>query len=105
VTNADEMAELVPSAFGALITPESSEGRPSTGIPISPAADPTGTRVRLLDALSDRSGRPVDRIAALSGHAPDRVKAELGLLELEGIVRELPGGWQKFTIKQLEARR
>lgn len=108
VTNADEMAELVPPAFGSATAPEQDPaGRPAagTGIPISTTADPTGTRVRLLDALSDRSGRSVDRIAALSGLAPDRVKAELGLLELEGIVREHPGGWQKFTLKQLEARR
>jgi DNA processing protein len=106
VTNADEMAELVAVGFDPVVAPEPiAAGRPATGIPISTAADPTGTRVRLLDALSERSGRSVERIAALSGLAPDRVKAELGLLELEGIVRELPGGWQKFTLKQLEARR
>ncbi|MEO6115197.1 MAG: DNA-processing protein DprA [Pseudolysinimonas sp.] len=99
VTNADEMAELV--AFDP--APVDRDNAPVTH-PISTAIGPTGTRVRLLDALSDRSGRAVDRIAALSGLAADRVRAELGLLELEGIVRELPGGWQKFTVKQLEAR-
>jgi DNA processing protein len=98
VTDADEMAELV--ALDAVSTAQKS----TSSRAISPAIDPTGTRVRLLDALSDRSGRSVTRISELSGLAADRVRAELGLLELEGIVRELPGGWQKFTVKQLEAR-
>jgi DNA processing protein len=101
VTNADEMAELVAEHEPSMID------KPSSGrtTPISPAIDPTGTRVRLLDALSDRSGRSVARIGEMSGLAADRVRAELGLLELEGVVRELPAGWQKFSVKQLEARR
>ncbi len=104
VTNADEMAELVPldheipDAAAPVPAPNSSSTIP-------PAIDPSGTRLRLLDALSERSGRSVDRIAALSGLAADRVRAELGLLELEGIVHELPSGWQRFTIRQMEARR
>jgi len=102
VTTADEMAELV---TGDRPAPQLDEIVRTRGGPISPAIDPTGTRVRILDALSDRSGRSVARIGAISGLAADRVRAELGLLELEGIVRELPGGWQKFTVKQLEARR
>jgi DNA processing protein len=105
VTNADDMAELMP---GHEPTPDpgiSTRAAPTSSHSISPAIDPTGTRLRLLDALSERSGRSVDRIAALSGLAADRVRAELGLLELEGIVHELPAGWTKFTAKQLEARR
>lgn len=102
VTNADDMAELV-TGDDPVPKAEAQSGRRAT--PISPAIDPTGTRVRLLDALSERSGRSVARIGELSGLAADRVRAELGLLELEGIVHELPGGWQKFTVKQLEARR
>lgn len=105
VTGPDEMAELVPAAAGieplldaVAVTPD----RPS---PISTGLDPTGTRVRLLDALSEKSGRSTDRLATISGLAVDRVRAELGLLELEGIVRELPAGWQKFTAKQLDAAR
>lgn len=102
VTNADEMAELVVGSDA----PERAEATPTRrSTPISPAIDPTGTRVRVLDALSDRSGRSVTRIGQLTGLAADRVRAELGLLELEGIVHELPGGWQKFTVKQLEVRR
>jgi DNA processing protein len=102
VTNADEMAELVVGSDAPGLS-EAPLARRST--PISPAIDPTGTRVRVLDALSERSGHSVTRIGQLTGLAADRVRAELGLLELEGIVRELPGGWQKFTVKQLEARR
>ncbi len=102
VTNADEMAELV-AVDGPAAVIEAATSRRSA--PISSAIDPTGTRVRVLDALSDHSGRSVTRIGELSGLAADRVRAELGLLELEGIARELPGGWQKFTVKQLEARR
>jgi DNA processing protein len=102
VTNADEMAELVVGSDAPALS-EAPLARRST--PISPAIDPTGTRVRVLDALSERSGHSVTRIGQLTGLAADRVRAELGLLELEGIVRELPGGWQKFTVKQLEARR
>lgn len=107
VTNADEMAELVPPDFNSPlpVSAESPAGRNERARAASPAIDPTGTRVRLLDALSDRSGRSVARIAELSGLAADRVRTALGMLELEGIVRELPGGWQKFTVKQIEGRR
>jgi DNA processing protein len=106
VTNADEMAELVSGDDPRQIVESAAVARGiARATPISPGIDPTGTRVRLLDALSDRSGRSVVRIGEISGLAADRVRAELGLLELEGIVRELPGGWQKFTLKQLEARR
>ena len=110
VTNADDMAELIavydsPVPVEPPADPLASRRAVSRPTPISPAIDPTGTRVRLLDALSERSGRSVARIGQLSGLAADRVRAELGLLELEGIVRELPSGWQKFTVKQLEARR
>jgi DNA processing protein len=107
VTGADEMAELVSMELGVpdpAPTSQSTSGVKSS-IPISPAIDPTGTRVRLLDALSERSGRSVARLAQFSGLAADRVRAELGLLELEGIVHERPTGWMKFTVKQLEARR
>jgi hypothetical protein len=37
--------------------------------------------------------------------APDRVRAELGPLELEGLVHEGAAGWQRFTAKQLLAKR
>ncbi len=51
------------------------------------------TRMRLLDAMSTKAGRSPDALATISGLAPDRVRAELGLLELEGLVRLRPSGW------------
>jgi DNA processing protein len=83
VTNADEIAELAGGGLGA--APSESDEPP----------DPDGTRGRVLDALSERSPRRVDRIAVLSGLALDRVRAELGLLELDGRALERPAGWVK----------
>ena len=111
VTSPDEMAELVPldpMSLGATQPTDGDTPRARTAhaaTAISAAIDPTGTRLRLLDGLSERSPRVVGKIAELSGLAPDRVRAELGLLELEGIVHEGPGGWLKFTAKQLEKAR
>lgn len=90
VTSAAEIAELapLPEMEPALSTVEEAEADGTR-----PAADPTGTRIRLLDALAPRSARTPEKIAALSGLAVDRVRAELGLLALEGAVRERGGGW------------
>lgn len=88
VTTADEVAELAPLPEAVHETVEQAEAEG----PRRPA-DPAGTRIRLLDALSARSARPAEKIAALSGLAVDRVRAELGLLALEGLVRERGGGW------------
>ena len=105
VTGPDDMAELVSTDLGvAAAAPEPAAGAKSS-VPISAAIDPTGTRVRLLDALSEKSGRSVARISEFSGLAADRVRAELGLLELEGIVHERASGWMKFSAKQLKDRR
>ncbi|MEO8263103.1 MAG: DNA-protecting protein DprA, partial [Pseudolysinimonas sp.] len=63
-----------------------------------PTAEPahvSASRVRVLDAIDARTPRRVERVAALSGLAPDRVRAELGLLELEGFVIERPSGWMR----------
>ncbi|MBW4033176.1 MAG: DNA-protecting protein DprA [Acidobacteria bacterium] len=103
VTGPDDMAELLP--FEQNSPGHASSPPPASTRPVAPRADPTGTRVRLLDALSERSGRPVGVIVRLSGLAPDRVRAELGRLELEGLVHERAAGWLKFTAKQLEAAR
>jgi DNA processing protein len=83
VTNADEVAEL---AGGAVASRPRSDREPP---------DPDGARSRVLDTLSERSPRTVDRIAVLSGLALDRVRAELGMLELEGHALERPAGWVK----------
>ena len=106
VTGPDDMAELVSTDFGVPDVVAAREPTPGVkaSAPISAAIDPTGTRVRLLDALSEKSGRSVARIADLSGLAADRVRAELGLLELEGIVRERASGWMRLTAKQLAER-
>jgi DNA processing protein len=82
VTSADDITELagVAAAHG----------------PDDPAmADLTGTRLRVLDAVHARTPRRTERVAALSGLAPDRVRAELGMLELEGLVIERPSGWTR----------
>jgi DNA processing protein len=63
--------------------------------PASNPTDLTGSRLRVLDAVSARTPRRVERIAQLSGLALDRVRAELGLLELEGLVLERPSGWMR----------
>lgn len=83
VTNADEVAELAGAGFSS-----------ASSAPDEPP-DPDGTRGRVLDALSERSPRRVDRIAVLSGLALDRVRAELGLLELDGRAVERSTGWVK----------
>ncbi len=72
----------------------SRRGRPR-GPP--PAAAPTGPRTPPLHALSARSPRSVEKVAALSGLAADRVRAELGLLSLDGAVRERAGGWVRAS--------
>ena len=84
VTNAEEMAELA----GASPTAPASERVADDSRP-----DPTGTRTRVLDALSKTTPRSIERIAELSGLGLDRVRAELGLLELDGLVRERQRGW------------
>ncbi|MEO5536010.1 MAG: DNA-processing protein DprA [Pseudolysinimonas sp.] len=80
VTSAQEMAELIDPAT------------PSVG----PASGPTPTRTRVLDALA-RTGRDVSRVAAISGLSLDEVRAELGLLDLDGLVTESPTGWRRAT--------
>lgn len=85
VTSAEEMAELAPLSGAA----------PSTAalVEVPSRPDPDGTRLRLLDAMSTRAARDAARLAAVSGLAPDRVRAELGLLELDGLVRDRGDGW------------
>jgi DNA processing protein len=90
VTTPDEMAELVSSS--TLTRPTSdAAGDAHPRVP----TDATGSRLRVLDAISDRTPRRVERVAQLSGLALDRVRAELGLLELEGFVLERPSGWMR----------
>ena len=80
VTSAQEVRELWGMGAGS-----SSSARP---------VDPD--RIRLLDAMSTRARTSVDELARRSGLAPDRVRALLGLLELEGEVQRDDGGWRRI---------
>ena len=82
VTSAAEMAELVP-------------GTEVAGI-LDPSAIPpssTSARVRLIDALSPRSPRSVDDLAARSGMSIAEVQAELGSLQIDGGASARERGW------------
>ena len=52
-------------------------------------------QVRLLDAITGRSALTVREICRRSGLAPEKVSAMLGVLELDGMVRRVEGGWQR----------
>ncbi|MBC7402015.1 MAG: DNA-protecting protein DprA [Microbacteriaceae bacterium] len=82
VTSAAEMAELVP-------------GIEVAGMPDPSASPPSSTsaRVRLIDALSPRSPRSVDDLAARSGMSIAEVQAELGSLQIDGGASERERGW------------
>ncbi len=100
VTTADEMAELAPRArrggTGDATMTTASDAQPRSG-PVG-GPDPEGVRVRVLDALSARSPRTVDRIAADSGLAPDAVRAQLGSLDAEGLARDAGTGWVRARV-------
>ena len=55
-------------------------------------------RIRLLDAMSTRSRASVEELARRAGLAPDRVRALLGLLQLEGVVRRDESGWRRVSV-------
>lgn len=80
VTTAQEMAELVDPA--------------ATSVQLDGGASTERTRV--LDALT-RTGRDVARIAAIAGMSVDAVRAELGLLELDGLAAAGPTGWRRAS--------
>ena len=84
VTTAAEMAQLL-GEEEPLSRPDGDTGPEGAAMSV--------TRMRLLDAMSPTSGRDAERLAVISGLAPDRVRGELGLLELEGAVRLRPSGW------------
>lgn len=60
---------------------------------LSMPSDPD--RTRLLDALSTRSLLAETELARRSGLSPNRVRALLGILELEGAVRRGSEGWRR----------
>jgi len=98
VTNPDQMAELAPLQPSLGLVGESTETSVSAdstdGSSGSEACGTTET-TRLLDALSTRSARSADDVAARSGLAVATVRAQLGLLELDGRVTESDRGWKR----------
>lgn len=90
VTNAQEMAELVPAGAPAGI---------GTG-PDDMLADgsgrgdgPPSAAIRVLDALSARSPRTTSDVAARAGISLAEAQAVLGPLQLDGSVAERERGW------------
>ena len=98
VTNATEMAELAgvrpgltPLDFSAGETGASPDDDAGAGL------GRTSDQVRVFDALSARSARPVADIARRSGLSVSSVRGALGGLGLEGVVRERESGWSRTT--------
>lgn len=82
VTTAGEMAELAPI-----------DSPPPTMAAEGEVSSVSSEEVRVLDALSVRSARVVDDIAARAGLSIARVQGVLGSLQLVGTVVDRPGGW------------
>lgn len=89
VTSADEMAELAPLS-GSSAAGEA-DGSPGQG------RGPSAEHVRIADALSTRSARLVDDIAARSGLSIATVQSALGAMELDGTAAQKASGWVKVT--------
>lgn len=92
VTDADEVAELLPVAArttgdapaGALVGPGDAEW-----------LDPLARRVH--DALGTRKGAAEDVVALRAGAAVTEVRGALGLLELAGLAVRREDGWRAVT--------
>ncbi|CAN7470486.1 hypothetical protein LJR205_003096 [Microbacterium foliorum] len=72
------------------------DGPPGT----SPGRGTDPDQSRVLDAMSSRDARAAAELSRRSGLAPERVNALLGLLELEGAVRRVEGGWQRARVSE-----
>ena len=81
VTNPDEMAELAP-------LPEPSK-------PEATAVRADAEAMRVLDALSSRSPRSSENVAARAGLSTAASRAVLARLQLDDVVRESERGWLK----------
>ncbi|HEY9423295.1 MAG TPA: DNA-protecting protein DprA, partial [Microterricola sp.] len=88
VTNALEMAELVD------VFADTEAAGPDAARSASDATNPD--QLRVLDALSTRSGREVNDIAVRSGLSPLAVITVLGTLELDGRARGDEHGWRRI---------
>jgi DNA processing protein len=85
VTTADEMAELAPLDVVATAP----DAAPAPG----GQANLTAEQLRIRDALSARSARLVDDVAARSGLSVATVQGVLGAMQLEGTAVERASGW------------
>ncbi|TXK17044.1 DNA-processing protein DprA [Homoserinibacter sp. GY 40078] len=97
VTSAQEMAELAPRETPEFAVTSETESRGGSADDRSLLDDPSGVRLRLLDALSTRTSRTAEKVAAIAGLALDRTRAELGLLALDGLVKERGEGWVRVS--------
>lgn len=84
VTNAAEMAELV-GEIGPVA--DSRDEAAAEG------ADRPPEQTRVLDAMSTRSPRSLGDLAARAGLAVATVQSVIGLLDLDGVVRQRETGW------------
>jgi len=87
VTNAEEMAELVPFPGGGLHSPE------HAGDDRGGSSRASSEQTRVLDALSQRAARTTSEVAERSGLSISSVKSILGVLELDSTVAEREKGW------------
>jgi DNA processing protein len=88
----DGAADIVTEAAAPPATTRA-KARPKASAAGCVGAERNADAVRLLDALSRRSARPVDDLARRSGMSPRAVAATLGVLALDEVVRETPKGW------------
>jgi len=100
VTNPDQMAELAPLEHTRFAVDDETgpehTASTSASTEAADAGNPSATEaIRLLDALSARSARTSDDVAARSGLAISTVRAQLGLLELDGRATESQSGWKR----------
>jgi DNA processing protein len=84
VTNAEEIRALISGDPQSAVSDFESDAS---------TVHPFATRV--LDCMSNRKGRASEELAKASGLSPNETVAVLGLLELGGMVREVPTGWIK----------
>lgn len=96
VTNADEMAELAPLHTATANPHDAQSEYETTGV--------SSNQVRIIDALSTRSARPVDDIASRSGLSIATVQGLLGAMELDRTAKERATGWVKVTATVPTAR-
>nr|WP_081503512.1 DNA-processing protein DprA [Salinibacterium sp. PAMC 21357] len=120
VTNPDQMAELAPLenrqlSVESLDRPTNDATQPSVAAsekvahPVAETEDADTPRdtetIRLLDALSARSARTTDDIAARSGLSLAAVRSQLGILELDGRVSETERGWKRASAARVRQPR